>query len=182
MVSAESGGRLSTWEVASVKLIYSVLQQPNGEILQVILLSNNKQFIVLSRAATSSTTTCTGRLLSSDDVVYQFEYKAPLGALFCKVGVLTKDEKNLVVAAMDAESATPIDSDQKPGTEYRLQLFNAYSGLHQCDITLRYSNFRPFSRLVALRADFDNQQFIAVIDDYKGNILDVNKRTGDRTL
>jgi hypothetical protein len=178
MVSAESGGRLITWEVSTSKLIYLV-SQAEGEIQQIFAHSNNKQFFVFSRPLTGCITTCTCRLFSSDDILYQFTYRAPDGPTFYKDGILTMDESVLVVAAVADGSSSSNDLDQTAATEYYLQLFNSQNGLHLNDITLRYNSFRPFNNIVHLKADSSHQQFVALIDDEKGNIIDVNRRSGE---
>jgi hypothetical protein len=178
MVSAESGGRLITWEVSTYKLIYLV-SETDGEIHHLIVHSNNRQFIVFSRAPTSSQTTCTCRLFATDEILFQFTYKAPDGPIFYKDGILTMDESVLVVAAMGESNVSSNELDQKAATEYFLKLFDSQNGMHLYDIALRYSNFRPFSSMVRLQADYAHQHFVAVIDDDKGNILDVHKRSGE---
>jgi hypothetical protein len=177
MVSAESGGRLITWEVSTGKLIYLV-SQDEGEIQHIFAHSNNKQFFVLSKPLTSCMTTCTCRSFSVDEILYHFTYKAPDGPTFYKDGILTMDESVLVVAAAAECSSSSNELDQKAATEYYLQLFNSENGMHLNDIALRYNSFRPFSNIVHLKADYSHQQFVAVIDDEKGNIIDVNKRSG----
>ena len=176
MVSSESGGRLSTWHVATAKLLHTVSHQDH-EVHQIIIDANCMQYLTLSRSSTSNKTTCTRRLISSNDIVYQFSYEAPDGMAFYKDAVLTKDEATLVVTASFNDVVHTQTGD------YRLKLYNLRTGAHQHDVLLRYANFRPFSSLVTLNSNSSLRQLIGVIDDEKGTILDVRKRSGtDRTV
>src|SRR5258706_608858 len=101
MVSCETGGRLSTCDVKTGKLLYTNTQQGDDEIQHFILHSNSQQVIVFSRPPKRCTTTCTCRSIESEeDVLYQFQYETLGGATCFKDGILTNDETGLIVASV----------------------------------------------------------------------------------
>ncbi len=159
LVSAESGNVL-IWDVDRE----SVLKQDRQrDVQQLLLTDEDKKCIAISKAGLNQYT-CVCRSIPEGEIVYQFEYNAKV----FRNAVVTADGLFLVVSAIGSKKDAEL-----------LKLFHAKTGTHVYDMTPKYHNYKNFSQIIAMP---NEPNHVALIDDEKGNIWDIKKKSFVRSV
>lgn len=162
VVSAESGNVL-IWCVQEAKVLHSDAQR---DVQQIILTDRDKRVIVFSKL-NSETAKCVCRAMPTGEVSYEFEFQF---AGSYKNAVITSDGAHLVVPCVDRKRTVPCDM---------LQVYHGRTGSAQYEIQHAYPDYKDFTHLVAMQKD---AHLIALIDEEKGNIIDLKKKSFVRSV
>lgn len=157
VISAESGNIL-LWDVTKEKVIH---QDAQKDVQQILLTDNDAKYLTVSKVAFNRCR-CVCRELPSALQIYEFEYVMKK----YRDVVVTSDGLFLVVPTMD-----------KSGD--RLGVYHTNTGTHMYDATPKFPRYRDFTRVVAMPKD---PQQVALIDDEKGNVWDVKKKSFVRSI
>ncbi|XP_064648000.1 NACHT and WD repeat domain-containing protein 2-like [Lineus longissimus] len=159
VVSAESGNVL-IWDVEKEKMIK---MDPQKDVLMLLLTEEDQKYIAVSKAGPlKACVMC--RSVPQGEQVYTYEY---LYKGRFKSPVISKDGIYLVVPA-----------NEKKGADI-LSLYHAKTGTHMYNMSLKYANYLDYKFLVAMP---DNANHVAIIDEEKGNIWDIKKKTFLRSV
>ena len=151
VVSSESG-HIFIWDVGRGKVLHS---DPQKDVQQMFLWSKDKKVTVFSKLS-ALRAKCVTRSVPEGETLFTFEYNMRK----FRNAVLTCDNTALIVSAF--EKAAEI-----------LSVFNTKNGNKLYDVPLKYNEYLELTHLVAMPHD-PNQ--VAVIDQEKGNILDLKKK------
>ncbi|KAL8615116.1 hypothetical protein ACOMHN_054485 [Nucella lapillus] len=132
-----------------------------GDIQQILLNEEDTKAIVVAKTSTNKGCCCCVTLPACKEV-YKFEYHFKR---FVPV-VLTHDGLFLAVPAADKSGDV-------------IGVFHAKTGTLLYNLQLKYANYRECHSVVAMQHD-PNQ--VAIIDEEKGNILDLKKKTLIRSV
>ena len=157
VITAESP-LLLVWDMGKANIVQQVTV---GDIQQVLLHEEDTQALVLAKVDNDKASCCCMALPACTEV-YKFEYTLKRFV----AAVLTRGGHFLAVPGTDKSGDVIGVHHAKTGTLlYKLQL--------------KYPNYREYLSVVAMPHD-PNQ--VAVIDDEKGNILDLKKKTLVRSV
>ena len=169
IVSAESG-IVIYWEVLGEKVVYKEKQQ---NILQLMLYDHNNKCIVISSDSRESSThasglekqlnaTCISRKIPDGvhNFTFEFTYKQ------YKNLVLTSDSKYFVGYGYEKQKDT-------------LFVFDVGTGNLLHKFLVRYEHFKDVTTIVALP---DNPRQVALIDQEKGNVVDLQDKKCVRSI
>ena len=157
VLTAESPSLL-VWEMSKDS---PVQQVSLGDIQQVMLNEEDTKAVVVSKSA-SNKGSCSCLSLPDCKEIYKFEYNFKRFV----PAVLTRDGLFLAVPASDKSGDV-------------IAVYHAKTGTLLYNLQLKYANYRECRSVVAMHND-PNQ--VAIIDDDKGNILDLKKKTLVRSV
>lgn len=157
-VAAAESGKLLIWEVSQEAASKSI---PHKDIQQLILNEGDTRVIALSKEGVSKGKVVTYSFPDGEPV-YTFEYNLKV----LKKGVLTIDGSFFAVLAADKSGDV-------------LGVYHAKSGTHLYNLGLRYNNYKPVQSLRAMRHD---PHQIVLVDEEKGNIIDLKRKTVTRSV
>ena len=162
VVSAESGNIL-IWSVADSKVLHSDSQR---DVQQIILTDHDKRCVVLSKL-NASTGKCVCRAMPAGDVIYEFEFQ--FAGTF-KKAVMTSDGAHLVVPAVNRTRTYPMDV---------VSVYHGRTGNFQYEVQHNYTDYLNYTHIVAMQKD---AHLVALIDEEKGNFIDLKKKTYTRSV
>ncbi|KAL8578633.1 hypothetical protein ACOMHN_007091 [Nucella lapillus] len=157
VLTAESSSLL-VWEMSKPS---PVQQVSIGDIQQILLTEEDTRVVVVSKGAMNKGSCCCLGLPDCQEV-YKFDYNFKNFV----PAVLTRDGHFLAVPASDKSGDV-------------LGVYHAKTGTLLYNLQLKYNNYRECRSVVAMQRD-PNQ--VAIIDDDKGNILDLKKKTLVRSV
>ncbi|XP_076470740.1 NACHT and WD repeat domain-containing protein 2-like [Babylonia areolata] len=162
VLTAESSN-LVVWEMSRTSPVKTV---PLGDIQQILLTDEDTRVLVIGKGAAPANNNnkgwCCCLTLPDCQELYRFDYNF---ARFVPA-VLTRDGHFLAVPGADKSGDV-------------LGVYHAKSGSLLYNLQLKYNNYRECRSVVAMQRD-PNQ--VAIIDDDKGNILDLKKKTMVRSV
>ena len=162
-VCAAETSNIVIWDVSKDAAIKTIPQRETQR-----LISNEFDTRLIAIAKTAGTEQglfkgiCSCFSLPEGDQIYRFEY----GLRQYKSGVVTCDGSFLALPGVDKSGDI-------------LGVYHAKTGTHLYNLQLKYSNYKPIVKIIAMPHD-PNQ--IALIDEDKGNILDLKKKTLVRSV
>lgn len=157
VLSAESPSLL-VWEMGKDMPVLSVSL---GDIQQIMLNEDDTKAIVVSKLPGSKGKCCCLTMPSGTEV-YKFEYSFKRFV----TATLTRDGLFLAVPACDKSGDV-------------LGVYHAKTGTLLYNLQLKYNNYREYTQVVAMPHD---PHQVALIDEEKGNILDLKKKTLVRSV
>lgn len=152
-VAAAETGKLVIWEVGQEAASKSIMQK---DIKQLMLNEDDTRVIAVGTLAFNKGN-CVAYSFPEGESVYSFEFNIKK----FKKGVLTIDGSFLAVPATDKSGDV-------------LGVYHAKTGTHLYNLQLKYSDYKELTCLRAMPHD-PNQ--IVVVDEFKGNILDLKRKT-----
>ena len=157
VISAESGN-VMLWDVSKEKVIHQDVQK---DVQQLLLTDGDAKYLTVSKVAFNRCR-CVCRELPSALQIYEFEF-------------LIKRYRDLVVTS-DGLFLVVLTTDK---TGDRISVYHNNTGTHMYDAALKYARNRDVARIVAMPRD---AQQVALIDDEKGNVWDVKKKSVVRSV
>ncbi|KAJ8313494.1 hypothetical protein KUTeg_008055 [Tegillarca granosa] len=157
-VAAAETGNLLIWEVTQENPSKKIAHR---DIQMLILNEEDTRVIVLSKAAFNKGH-CEAYSFPEGESVYKFEYAMKK----YKDGIITSDGSFLAVPACDKSGDI-------------IGVYHAKSGTHLYNLQLKYNNYKELTNIRAMPHD-PNQ--IVVVDEEKGNVLDLKKKTLVRSV
>ncbi|XP_050388645.1 NACHT and WD repeat domain-containing protein 2 [Patella vulgata] len=157
VISIESGNAV-LWELSQDTALTSL---PIGDVQHILLYDGDSRVLALSKSPTGKGL-CVCFSIPDTEFIFKFEYNVKN----FRAPILTKDELNLAVPAMDKSGDV-------------IGVYHAKVGTLMYNLQLKYNNYKDYTHLVSLPHD---SQFIAVIDSEKANILDLKKKTLVRSV
>lgn len=152
-VAAAETAKLVIWEVGQETPSKSIMQK---DIKQLLLNEDDTRVIAIGTIAFNKGN-CVAYSFPEGESVYSFEFNIKK----FKKGVLTMDGSFLAVPANDKSGDV-------------LGVYHAKTGTHLYNLQLKYSDYKELTCLRAMPHD-PNQ--IVVVDEFKGNILDLKRKT-----
>ncbi|KAH3716159.1 hypothetical protein DPMN_058878 [Dreissena polymorpha] len=157
-VCAAETANIVIWDVSKDAAMKTL---PLRDTQKLIRNENDTRIIAIAKqGATKGVCACYS--LPEGDQVYKFEY----GIRAYKDGVVTCDGSLLALPAVDKSGDV-------------IGVYQAKVGQHLYNLQLKYNTYKPMIRLVSMPHD-PNQ--VALIDEDKGNILDLKKKTLVRSV
>ena len=157
VVAAETAN-IVIWDVSKDATVKSI---PHRDTQRLIRNENDTRVIAVAKMGLSRGC-CGCYSLPEGEQVYKFEF----GLSIYKNGVVTCDGSYLAIPAVDKSGDV-------------IGVYHARSGTHLYNLQLKYSTYKPLIKLIAMPHD-PNQ--VALIDEDKGNILDLKKKTLVRSV
>lgn len=157
-VAAAETGKLVIWEVTQETAGKSIQQK---DIQQLLLNEDDTRVIAIGTIAFNKGH-CVAYSFPECESVYTFEYNIKK----FKKGALTMDGSFLAVPGSDKSGDV-------------LGVYHAKTGTHLYNLQLKYGDYKE---LTALRAMPHDPNQIVVVDDFKGNILDLKRKTLVRSV
>lgn len=146
------------WDVSQDPAIKTISQVGTKKLIRN---EDDTKLIAISET-TPGKGCCACYTLPEGDQVYKFEF----GLRVYKDGVITCDGSLLAIPAIDKSGDV-------------IGVYQAKTGHHMYNLQLKYNTYKPMIKLVAMPHD-PNQ--VALIDEDKGNILDLKKKTLVRSV
>lgn len=157
VVAAETAN-IVIWDVSKDAVMKTLVQKNTQKLIR-----NENDTRIIAIAKTEATKgTCTCFALPDGEQVYKFEF----GLRVYKDGVVTWDGSFLAIPAVDKSGDV-------------IGVYQAKTGSHMYNLQLKYNTYKPMIKLIPMPHD-SNQ--VALIDEDKGNILDLKKKTLVRSV
>ena len=157
-VCAAETSNIVIWDVSNDAAIKTL---PMRETQKLISNEFDTRLIAIAKQGIGKGA-CACYSLPEGDQIYRFEY----GLKDYKNGVVTCDGSFLAIPGTDKSGDI-------------LGVYHAKTGTHLYNLQLKYSNYKPITKIISMPHD-PNQ--IALIDDEKGNVLDLKKKTLVRSV
>ncbi|WAQ94112.1 NWD2-like protein, partial [Mya arenaria] len=157
-VCAAETANIVIWDVSKDAAIKTL---PLRDTQKLIRNENDTRIIAIAKQGINKGT-CACYSLPEGDQIYKFEF----GVSVYKDGVVTCDGSFLALPAVDKSGDV-------------IGVYHAKTGTHLYNLQLKYSTYKPMIKLIPMPHD-PNQ--VALIDEDKGNILDLKKKTLVRSV
>ena len=157
VVAAETAN-IVIWDVSKDVVIKTVVQKNTQKLIR----NENDTRIIAIAKIEAMKGGCTCFSLPEGEQIYKFEF----GLRVYKDGVVTSDGSYLAIPAMDKSGDV-------------IGVYQAKGGEHLYNLQLKYNTYKPMVKLIAMPNDSHQ---VALIDEEKGNVLDLKKKTLVRSV